>query len=187
LELLKFFSLEEKKDASTFQLSGGMKRRLIIARALINQPKILLLDEPTTGLDPQGKHLVWDEIRTLHKQGVTTILTTHYMEEAAALCDRVLIVDNGKIIQTGAPHDLIKQFAGEDVLEVEYDESMVKQIKAMMPEAEVEVFGDEVRVFAKEHGMLEQVIKQFPDKTMTIRNANLEDVFLKLTGRNLRE
>ncbi len=186
-ELLKFFSLEEKKDASVSQLSGGMKRRLIMARALINEPKILLLDEPTTGLDPQGRHLVWDEIRMLRKQGATIILTTHYMDEAAALCDRILIVDNGKIIQTGAPQVLIKQFAGEDVLEVEYDESMVKQIKAMMPDAEVEVFGDQVRVFAKEHGMLEQVIKQFPDKTMTIRNANLEDVFLKLTGRKLRE
>ena len=96
-------------------------------------------------------------------------------------------MDNGKIIQTGVPRDLIKQLAGEDVLEVEYDESMVKQLKALLPEAEVEVFGDQVRVFAKEHGVLEQVIKQFPDKTMTIRNANLEDVFLKLTGRNLRE
>jgi lipooligosaccharide transport system ATP-binding protein len=187
LELLKFFSLEEKKTASTFQLSGGMKRRLIIARALINEPKILLLDEPTTGLDPQGRHLVWDELRTLHKQGVTIILTTHYMEEAAALCDRILIVDNGKIMQTGAPHELIKQFAGEDVLELEYDESMVKQLRDLMPDAEVEVFGDQVRVFAKEHGMFEGVIKQFPNKTMTIRNANLEDVFLKLTGRKLRE
>jgi len=187
VELLKFFSLEEKKNASTDQLSGGMKRRLIMARALINEPKILILDEPTTGLDPQGRHLVWDEIRTLRKQGVTIILTTHYMDEAAALCDRILIVDNGKIIQTGAPRDLIKQFAGEDVLEVEYDESMVKQLKALLPDAEVEVFGDQVRIFAKEHGVLENVIKQFPDKTMTIRNANLEDVFLKLTGRKLRE
>jgi len=187
LELLKFFSLEEKKDASTDQLSGGMKRRLIMARALINEPRILLLDEPTTGLDPQGRHLVWDEIRSLRKQGVTIILTTHYMDEAAALCDRILIVDNGKIIQIGAPRDLIKQFAGEDVLEVEYDESMVKQLKALLPDAEVEVFGDQVRIFAKEHGVLERVIKQFPDKTMTIRNANLEDVFLKLTGRKLRE
>jgi len=187
LELLKFFSLEEKKDASTEELSGGMKRRLIIARALINEPKILLLDEPTTGLDPQGRHLVWDEIRMLHKQGVTIILTTHYMDEAAALCDRVLIVDNGKIIQTGAPHDLIKQFAGEDVLELDYDETTVTKLKELMPDAEVEVFGDQVRVFAKEHGMFEQVIKQFPDKNLTIRNANLEDVFLKLTGRKLRE
>jgi len=96
LDLLKFFQLEEKKDASMYQLSGGMKRRLIMARALMNQPKILLLDEPTTGLDPQGRHIVWDEIRSLRKQGVTIILTTHYMDEAAALCDRTLIIDNGK-------------------------------------------------------------------------------------------
>lgn len=187
LELLKFFSLEEKKDATIYQLSGGMKRRLIMARALINEPKILLLDEPTTGLDPQGRHLVWDEIRSLRKQGVTIILTTHYMDEASALCDRILIVDNGKVIQTGIPHELIKQFAGEDVLEVEFDEAMVKTLKEELPDAEVEVFGDQVRVFAKEHGIFERVIKQFPNKTMTIRNANLEDVFLKLTGRKLRE
>ena len=122
-ELLKFFSLEEKRDASIYELSGGMKRRLIIARALINQPRILLLDEPTTGLDPQGRHIVWDEIRTLRKQGVTIILTTHYMDEAEALCDRILVVDNGKIIQTGVPKEMIKQYAGEDVLEVEYDET----------------------------------------------------------------
>jgi lipooligosaccharide transport system ATP-binding protein len=186
-DLLKFFSLDEKKDASVYQLSGGMKRRLIMARALINEPRILLLDEPTTGLDPQGRHLVWDEIRSLRKQGVTIILTTHYMDEAAALCDRILIVDNGKIIQTGVPHELVKQFAGEDVLEVDYDEAMVKQLKSELPDAEVEVFGDQVRVFAKEHGIFERVIKQYPNKTMTIRNANLEDVFLKLTGRKLRE
>jgi lipooligosaccharide transport system ATP-binding protein len=98
LELIRFFQLTEKRDASIPQLSGGMKRRLIMARALINEPKILLLDEPTTGLDPQGRHLVWDEIRTLRKQGVTIILTTHYMDEAAVLCDRILIIDNGKII-----------------------------------------------------------------------------------------
>jgi lipooligosaccharide transport system ATP-binding protein len=187
MQLLKFFALDEKCDASIYQLSGGMKRRLIMARALINEPKILLLDEPTTGLDPQGRHIVWDEIRTLRKQGVTIILTTHYMDEAAALCDRILIVDNGKLIQVGAPNELIKQFAGEDVLEVEYDEAMVKTLKAELPDAEVEVFGDQVRVFAKQHGVFESIIKQFPNKTMTIRNANLEDVFLKLTGRKLRE
>ena len=186
-QLLKFFALDEKCDASISQLSGGMKRRLIMARALINEPKILLLDEPTTGLDPQGRHLVWDEIRTLRKQGVTIILTTHYMDEAAALCDRILIVDNGKVIQTGAPNELIKQFAGEDVLEVEYDEAMVKTLREELPDAEVEVFGEQVRVFAKQHGVFERIIKQFPNKTMTIRNANLEDVFLKLTGRKLRE
>jgi lipooligosaccharide transport system ATP-binding protein len=187
LDLLRFFQLEEKKEASMYQLSGGMKRRLIMARALMNQPKILLLDEPTTGLDPQGRHIVWDEIRSLRKRGVTIILTTHYMDEAAALCDRILIIDNGKIIQTGAPHDLVKQFAGEDVLEVEYDEAMVKKLKDDLPDAEVEVFGDQVRVFAKQHGLFERIVKEYPNRTMTIRNANLEDVFLKLTGRKLRE
>jgi lipooligosaccharide transport system ATP-binding protein len=186
IELLKFFKLEEKRDASIMALSGGMKRRLIMARALINEPKILLLDEPTTGLDPQGRHIVWDEIRTLRKQGVTIILTTHYMDEAAALCDRVLIVDAGKIIETGAPAELIRKYAGEDVLEVDYDQAMMETLKKL-PDAEVEVFGDQVRVFSKQHGVFEQVIKQFPGKKVTIRNADLEDVFLKLTGRKLRE
>jgi len=129
-ELLKFFQLDEKRDVSIYQLSGGMKRRLIMARALINDPKILLLDEPTTGLDPQGRHIVWDEIRSLRKRGVTIILTTHYMDEAAALCDRILIIDNGKIITTGVPQELIRKFAGEDVLEVEYDEDVVKTLKS---------------------------------------------------------
>ncbi len=186
--LLKFFQLEEKKDATIDELSGGMKRRLIMARALINEPQILLLDEPTTGLDPQGRHIVWDEIRTLRKQGVTIILTTHYMEEAAALCDRILIVDNGKIIQTGVPAELVRKFAGEDVLEVEYDEVVVRTLKQELPDAELEVYGDQVRVFINQpHGVFERVVKKFPDKAMTIRNANLEDVFLKLTGRKLRE
>ena len=188
LELLKFIQLDEKQDASIEQLSGGMKRRLILARALINEPKILLLDEPTTGLDPQGRHIVWDEIRSLRKQGVTVILTTHYMDEAAALCDRVMFIDSGKIIETGAPNEMIRKYVGEDVLEVEYDEDVVKTLKEELPGAQVEVFGDQVRVFINQpHGVFERVVKKFPDKAMTIRNANLEDVFLKLTGRKLRE
>ena len=188
LELLRFFQLDEKKDASIDQLSGGMKRRLIIARALINEPKILLLDEPTTGLDPQGRHIVWDEIRSLRKQGVTIILTTHYMDEAAALCDRVLIIDNGKIIETGVPQKLIKAHVGEDVLEVAYDEAVLKSLKEELPNAHVEVYGDQIRVFINQpHGVFERIVKKFPDVDMTIRNANLEDVFLKLTGRKLRE
>jgi lipooligosaccharide transport system ATP-binding protein len=188
LELLKFFQLDEKKDMRIEQLSGGMKRRLIIARALVNEPKILLLDEPTTGLDPQGRHIVWDEIRSLRKQGVTVILTTHYMEEASALCDRILIMDNGKIIETGVPHDLIRKHAGEDVMEVAYDEEVLKTLKTVFPDAQVEVYGDQIRVFIDQpHGVFERFVKEFPDKGITIRNANLEDVFLKLTGRKLRE
>jgi lipooligosaccharide transport system ATP-binding protein len=187
MELLKFFQLEEKQTKSIDELSTGMKRRLIIARALINQPQILLLDEPTTGLDPQGRHIVWDEIRSLLKQGVTIILTTHYMDEAAALCDRVIIIDNGKIIETGVPQKLIKKHAGEDVLEVAFNEVILKSLKEELPDADIELFGDQIRVFVNRHGVLERIVKRFPGVNMNIRNANLEDVFLKLTGRGLRE
>ena len=188
MELLRFFQLEEKQAKSINELSTGMKRRLIMARALINEPRILLLDEPTTGLDPQGRHSVWEEIRSLRKQGVTIILTTHYMDEAAALCDRVLIIDNGKIIETGVPQKLIKEHVGEDVLEVAYDEAVLKNLKEELPDAHIEVFGDQIRVFIHQpHGVFERIVKKFPDIDMTIRNANLEDVFLKLTGRKLRE
>ena len=187
MELLKFFQLEEKQTKSIDELSTGMKRRLIIARALINQPQILLLDEPTTGLDPQGRHIVWDEIRSLLKQGVTIILTTHYMDEAAALCDRVIIIDNGKIIETGVPQKLIKKHVGEDVLEVAFNEVILKSLKEELPDADIELFGDQIRVFVNRHGVLERIVKTFPGVNMNIRNANLEDVFLKLTGRGLRE
>ena len=187
MELLKFFQLEEKQTKAIDELSTGMKRRLIIARALINKPQILLLDEPTTGLDPQGRHIVWDEIRRLLKQGVTIILTTHYMDEAAALCDRVLIIDNGKIIETGVPQKLIKEHVGEDVLEVAFNETLLKALKEELPEADIEIFGDQIRVFVNRHGVFERIVKKFPGVNMTIRNANLEDVFLKLTGRKLRE
>jgi lipooligosaccharide transport system ATP-binding protein len=187
VELLKFFQLEEKQTKAIDELSTGMKRRLIIARALINQPQILLLDEPTKGLDPQGRHIVWDEIRSLLKQGVTIILTTHYMDEAAALCDRVLIVDNGKIIETGVPQKLIKKHVGEDVLEVPFNETILKALKEELPNADIEIFGDQIRVFVDRHGVFEGIVKKFPGVNMTIRNANLEDVFLKLTGRKLRE
>jgi lipooligosaccharide transport system ATP-binding protein len=187
MELLKFFQLEEKQTKSIDELSTGMKRRLIIARALINQPQILLLDEPTTGLDPQGRHIVWDEIRSLLKQGVTIILTTHYMDEAAALCDRVIIIDNGKIIETGVPQKLIKKHVGEDVLEVAFNEVILKSLKEELPDADIELFGDQIRVFVNRHGVLERIVKRFPGVNMNIRNANLEDVFLKLTGRGLRE
>ena len=128
-EQLKFFQLEDKREVSIAALSGGLKRRLIFARALINQPQILLLDEPTTGLDPQARHLAWDEVRNLKKKQVTIILTTHYMDEAAVLCDRILIVDKGKIIEEGSPSELVKKHAGEEVLEVDYDEKVLPTLK----------------------------------------------------------
>jgi lipooligosaccharide transport system ATP-binding protein len=187
-EQLKFFQLEEKKNVLISELSTGMKRRLILARALINEPQILLLDEPTTGLDPQARHLVWEEVRALRKHGVTIIITTHYMDEAAALCDRILIMDNGKIIEQGVPAELIKKHVGEDVLEVDNEEKLVQTLKAEFPDASFETFGDRVHVFTTQpHGVFERFVEKYPFKSVTIRNANLEDVFLKLTGRKLRE
>jgi len=185
---LKFFQLEEKQNVLISELSTGMKRRLILARALINEPQILLLDEPTTGLDPQARHLVWDEVRSLRKHGVTIIITTHYMDEAAALCDRILIMDNGKIIEQGQPAKLIKKHVGEDVLELDNDEKLMQTLKAEFPDARFETFGDRIHVFTSQpHGVFENFLEKFPTKNVTIRNANLEDVFLKLTGRKLRD
>ena len=187
-ELLRFFQLESKKENSIDELSTGMKRRLITARALMNKPKLLLLDEPTTGLDPQARHIVWDEIRNLRKEGVTIILTTHYMDEAEALCDRVLIIDSGKIIERGAPEELVDKYIGQDVLEVGNDEATMEILKEELPNAQIEVIGDQIRVFSDApHGVFEKVVKKIPKKDLSIRNANLEDVFLKLAGRNLRE
>jgi lipooligosaccharide transport system ATP-binding protein len=186
--LLKFSQLEEKRNVIIDQLSTGMKRRLVLARALINEPQILLLDEPTTGLDPQARHLIWDKVRSLKKQGVTIILTTHYMDEAAELCDRTLIMDHGKIIEEGKPAELVKKHVGEDVLEIDYDPDVMKVLQEKLPEARLETVGDRIRVFtAQPHGVFEDFLRDFPTKGATIRNANLEDVFLKLTGRQLRE
>ena len=187
-ELLKFFQLQEKQKVDIVELSGGMKRRLILARALLNQPQILLLDEPTTGLDPQARHLVWDEIRLLKKRGVTIIITTHYMDEAAELCDRIFIMDNGKIIEQGKPLELIKKHVGSDVLEFDMDEKLVEALKAEMPDATLETFGERMHVFTTQaHGVFERFIEKHSASNVTIRNANLEDVFLKLTGRKLKE
>ena len=184
----KFFQLEEKRDVSIAALSGGLKRRLIFARALINQPQILLLDEPTTGLDPQARHLAWDEVRNLKKKQVTIILTTHYMDEAAVLCDRILIVDKGKIIEEGSPAELVKKHVGEEVLEVYYDEKVLPSLKEAFSDAHFEHLGDRLQIFTdKPHGVFEGYLKEHPMQNVTIRTANLEDVFLKLTGRGLRE
>jgi lipooligosaccharide transport system ATP-binding protein len=184
---LKFFQLEEKRDVPILALSTGMKRRLIFARALLNQPQILLLDEPTTGLDPQARHLVWDEIRYLKKQQVTIILTTHYMDEAQILCDRILIVDKGKIIEEGTPSDLIKKHVGQEVLELDYDEKILPTINQAFPEARIEKIGDRMQIFTEQpHGVFESFLQKHTLQNVSIRNANLEDVFLKLTGRGLR-
>jgi lipooligosaccharide transport system ATP-binding protein len=187
-EQLKFFQLIEKRDVPITALSTGMKRRLIFARALLNQPQILLLDEPTTGLDPQARHLVWDEVRHLKKNQVTIILTTHYMDEAEVLCDRILIVDKGKIIEEGKPAELVKKHIGEDVLELDFDEKLLQTLKEAFLDARFEKLGERMQIFTnKPHGVFEGFLKDYPLQNVTIRKANIEDVFLKLTGRGLRE
>jgi len=187
-ELLRFVQLDEKKEVIIDELSSGMKRRLILARALINEPKILILDEPTTGLDPQARHLIWDKIRNLKKEGVTIVLTTHYMEEAAQLCDRTVIMDLGKIIEEGKPLELIKKHVGEEVLEVAYDEEVLKFLQTTFPDARLEVSGDRIQVFTNQaRGVFSQFLNKYSFKAAMIRDANLEDVFLKLTGRRLKE
>jgi lipooligosaccharide transport system ATP-binding protein len=187
-EQLKFFQLEEKREVPIMALSTGMKRRLIFARSLLNQPQILLLDEPTTGLDPQARHLVWDEVRRLKKMQVTIILTTHYMDEAEVLCDRILIVDRGKIIEEGTPAELVRKHIGEDVLELDYDQKLLPTLKEAFPDARFEQLGDRMQIFTdKPHGVFEGFLKDHPMQNVTIRRANIEDVFLKLTGRGLRE
>jgi len=186
-ELLTFLQLDQKRDVIITSLSGGMRRRLILARALMNDPQILILDEPTTGLDPQARHLIWTKIRNLKKQGVTVILTTHYMDEAAQLCDRITIMDHGRIIETGEPAELVKKHVGEEVLEVLYSEEAMTCLKQNFPDARIDVVGDKIQVFAnKPRGVLAKVLKEASFKGALIRDSNLEDVFLKLAGRSLR-
>jgi lipooligosaccharide transport system ATP-binding protein len=187
-QLLKFMQLEEKSDVIMTALSGGMKRRLILARAMMNDPQILILDEPTTGLDPQARHLIWSKIKDLQKQGVTVILTTHYLDEAAQLCDRILIMDKGKIIEKGKPAELVKKHAGYEVLEALYSEESTQCLKDAFPDARIDIVGDKIQLFAnKPRGVLEKTLEQISFKGGKIRDSNLEDVFLKLAGRSLKD
>ena len=187
-ELLKFMQLEDKRDVIITSLSGGMRRRLILARALMNEPQILVLDEPTTGLDPQARHLIWMKIGNLQKQGVTVILTTHYMDEAVQLCDRIIIMDHGKIIEKGSPIELIKKHVGREVLEVFYNEEAMVFLKQCFPNARIDVVGNKIQVFAKKpRGVLAKVLEEASFRGALIRDSNLEDVFLKLAGRGLKD
>jgi lipooligosaccharide transport system ATP-binding protein len=191
-ELLDFMQLSEKVDAKVEQLSGGMKRRLLIARALINDPEIVVLDEPTTGLDPQARHLVWDRLRALTAEGKTLVLTTHYMEEAARLCDRLVIMEGGRIIAGGTPKELIEEHVSPQVLEFRASHDA---IEALLPAVEsaaeaVERTGDEVLLAYTQDAdaLLDEVRNSGVDVENTVyRQAGLEDVFLRLTGRSLIE
>jgi len=187
-ELLNFMQLDKKRDVIITSLSGGMRRRLLLARALMNNPQILILDEPTTGLDPQARHLIWTKIRNLQKQGVTVILTTHYMDEAAHLCDRLIIMDHGKIIEKGKPAGLVKKHVGEEVLEVLFTDEAMECLKQNFPDARIDVIGDKIQVFVnKPRGVLAKVLEKVSFKGALIRDSNLEDVFLKLAGRSLKD
>jgi len=186
-ELLEFMGLWERRDDRIRDLSGGLKRRLVIARALINQPDLLILDEPTTGLDPQSRHQVWDRIRTLRKQGKTILLTTHYMDEAQTLCDRLVIMDHGKILVEGPPTDLVRSRVGKEVVEVwGYPQSLVEHARRSGWEFEVDT--DHLFIYTDAgEAVFSAIAGHYPAERCTVRAAGLEDLFLKLTGRELRE
>jgi lipooligosaccharide transport system ATP-binding protein len=188
LELLELFQLLDRQRSRIDTLSGGMKRRLIIARALLNDPKILILDEPTAGLDPQARHLVWHKIRYLKEQGVTMILSTHNMEEAAHLCDRLVIMDQGRIVVQDRPANLIRQYVGQEVLELRLDpmgkNHVLEQLQSYS--VTIEDVGDTLYVFSKDGCLLPQQL-MIDGGELVRRQATLEDVFLRLTGRELKE
>ena len=186
-ELLDFFALTGKREAKVMELSGGLARRLQIARALMSEPELLILDEPTVGLDPQSRHQVWDRLRALKKLGLTMVLTTHYMDEAEHLCDRLVILDQGRIIIEGRPQELIKKHAGESVIEIE---GPSEELKKYVRENGVESddLGERLIIYAEPRGQLENRIREeFCMESCRFRAGNLEDVFLRLTGRELRE
>lgn len=186
-ELLNYFALDHKKDAKVADLSGGMARRLMLARALINDPELVILDEPTTGLDPQSRHLLWDRLKGLRDKGLTILLSTHYMEEAARLCSRLIIVDHGLVLAEGTPQDLIQAHVGHDVIEVEHPLPALRDFLAMQDIAH-EDLGGRIIIYSEQNKRLERVIREdFCAQTCTFREGSLEDVFLRLTGRGLRE
>jgi lipooligosaccharide transport system ATP-binding protein len=190
-ELLEFVELTEKAEAQVDQLSGGMKRRLLIARALINDPEIVVLDEPTTGLDPQARHLVWDRLRALTVEGKTLVLTTHYMEEAARLCDRLVIMEGGLIIAQGSPAALIEEHVSPQVLEFRAGPEDLERLRPVVEAVSdaVDRTGEALLAFtADANALMERVRASGVEVENTVyRQAGLEDVFLRLTGRRLIE
>ena len=186
-ELLEFMGLWERRDARIRELSGGLKRRLAIARALVNEPDLLILDEPTTGLDPQSRHQVWDRVRTLRRQGKTILLTTHYMDEAQMLCDRLVIMDHGRILVEGPPADLVRTRVGREVVEVwGFPPALVAHVREQGWSFEADTHRLWIYTDSGED-VFEAIARRFPSEGCTVRMAGLEDLFLKLTGRELRE
>ena len=188
LEVLDFFQLRAKARQRPDELSGGMRRRLLIARALLHQPRVLLLDEPTTGLDPQSRHLVWERLNLLKSQGITIILTSHYMDEAAYLCDRLVIMDHGRILVQGVPDELVHGHAGEQVVEIRAELGQKEGLLDSLRDRAIayEDLGESVFVYG-DNGALSPDAFQQDGYRVFRRAGNLEDVFLRLTGRGLRE
>jgi len=190
-ELLEFVQLKDRAKDEVEPLSGGMKRRLTIARALVNEPGLLLLDEPTTGLDPQARHLVWDRLYRLKQQGVTIVLTTHYMDEAEQLCDRLVVMDKAKIVASGSPRSLIDQYSTREVLELRFPIDAAPALDGKLEgiAERVEVLPDRVLLYAHDGEAAASAVHQRglrPESTL-VRRSTLEDVFLRLTGRSLIE
>jgi lipooligosaccharide transport system ATP-binding protein len=186
--LLEFAALEARASSPIQSLSGGMKRRLVLARALVNDPELIFLDEPTTGLDPQARHLMWERLRLLLRQGKTILLTTHFMDEAERLCDRLAIMDQGRRLAEGAPHALIAEHIEPEVVEV-YGEGVeawyAQHAKALS--ARAELHGETAFCYVRGAGPVVESLAGFPALRFLHRPANLEDLFLKLTGREMRE
>jgi len=190
-ELLEFAQLIDKKDTKVNALSGGMKRRLTIARALVSDPDILMLDEPTTGLDPQARHILWDRLFRLKEKGVTLLITTHHMDEAEQLCDRLIVMDKGQIMAEGAPAELIKQYSSKEVLEVRFgsdrNAQMVDKLKSLA--TRLEELPDRLLLYTESgEDLLAKITgMNIHPNTSLVRRSSLEDVFLRLTGRSLIE
>jgi len=188
-ELLEFAQLTDKRNEKADDLSGGMQRRLAIARGLINEPEILLLDEPTTGLDPQARHILWDRLFRLKEQGVTLVLTTHYMDEAEQLCDRIIVMDKGKIMAEGSPAELIRDYSSKEVVELRFgtdkNEIVAKELEGRGDR--IELLPDRILIYTeKGEALLSSIVESgLKPVTSLVRRSSLEDVFLRLTGRTL--
>lgn len=186
-ELLEFLSIAPRRSEQVEKLSGGMQRRLVIARALINDPKMLILDEPTTGLDPQARHLIWQRLRELKRSGVTMILTTHYMEEAEQLCDRIALMDHGEIIEEGSPAELITKHVGKEVFRIRGGESNTVYDALEGLKYTHHELGDTIYIYSHEGSEIGKRLIDLDDVEVLHRRANLEDVFFRLTGKELRD
>ena len=190
-ELLEFAQLTEKRNEKAENLSGGMQRRLAIARGLVNEPEILMLDEPTTGLDPQARHILWDRLFRLKEQGVTLVITTHYMDEAEQLCDRLIVMDKGKIMAEGSPAALIKQYSSKEVVELRFGTDKNEKVAEKLQEfaERIEVLPDRILLYTdKGEDLLTKIVEAGHNPvTSLVRRSSLEDVFLRLTGRSLIE